>query len=162
MKEISISEALERIYPKSTALIISVDNKGNPNAMAANWHMRTSFSPPLYAVSIGKTRYTHDLVKGSREFVIGFPSERIKNQVMHCGTHSGRDGDKIKTAGLNTLEPKIVKTPLIDDCVVCLECRLRDEIETGDHTIFVGEVVAAHVAEGKILFNFSGGELKEL
>jgi len=162
MRESSINDALHRIYPQSAVLVVSVDGEGNPNAMVADWHMRTSFNPPLYAVSVGKTRYTHELIKICREFVIAFPSSGIKNQTLYCGIHSGREGDKLEAAGLKTLPAKNVKPPLIEGCAVCLECRVVEELDTGDHTIFVGEIVAAHTSEGKILFDFGGHELKEI
>jgi len=70
-------------------------------------------------------------------------------EVLYCGTHSGRDVDKFKETGLVAVPAKNVRPPLIEECVANFECRVVGEIETGDHTIFVGEIVAAHVSGEK-------------
>jgi flavin reductase (DIM6/NTAB) family NADH-FMN oxidoreductase RutF len=76
----------------------------------------------------------------------------------YCGTHSGRDGDKIGPSGLKLLPATKIGTPLIEGAVYNLECTLHGELETGDHILFVGEVVAAHLDEsaGERLMNFGG------
>ena len=43
---------------------------------------------------------------------------------------------------------KKVQAAIIKECVAHLECKLVQKITTGDHTIFIGEVLAAHVNEG--------------
>ncbi len=78
----------------------SVDSKGKPNIIALGWCMPTSFDPPMMAISVGKTRYSHQLISESREFVLAFPSEEMGKEVLYCGTHSGRDVDKFKETGL--------------------------------------------------------------
>jgi flavin reductase (DIM6/NTAB) family NADH-FMN oxidoreductase RutF len=67
--------------------------------------------------------------------------------VWHCGTVSGRDGDKFVSAGLNEETAQVVGAPLVAECFAHAECRVVDAYTTGDHTLFVGEVVAAAVEE---------------
>ncbi|NIM14548.1 MAG: flavin reductase family protein, partial [Candidatus Aminicenantes bacterium] len=50
--------------------------------------------------------------------------------------------------GLTPVKAKHVKPPLIKECFAHLECKVVNEIPTGDHTIFVGEVVQATVNKG--------------
>jgi flavin reductase (DIM6/NTAB) family NADH-FMN oxidoreductase RutF len=56
--------------------------------------------------------------------------------------------DKLKETGLTPPPGKLVKVPLIKECVDHLECKLRSKCTTGDQTIFVGEIVEAHVDKG--------------
>ncbi|WML66884.1 MAG: hypothetical protein METHP_00350 [Methanoregula sp. SKADARSKE-2] len=58
-------------------------------------------------------------------------------------TTSGRDSGKIRTSGLSFIASEKVKAPTLDDVVVSLECVVIYEFITGDHTVFVGRVVAA-------------------
>jgi flavin reductase (DIM6/NTAB) family NADH-FMN oxidoreductase RutF len=109
------------------------------------------------AISIGKTRYSHDLIKKSKEFVVVFPNSKMVEEMLYCGTHSGRNVDKFKEAGLKIKKAKFVKPPLIEDCILNLECKVVNSLDTGDHTIFIGQVIAAHYKEGKILLEFDGG-----
>lgn len=149
MKEVTAQEAWKRKYPEQVSWAVSVDSQGKPNIISLGWCMPTSFDPPMIAISVGKTRYSHKLISQSREFVVAFPSEEMAKEVLYCGTHSGRDVDKFKETGLVAVPAKKVRPPLIEGCVANFECKLVGEIETGDHTIFVGEIVAAHVSEGK-------------
>lgn len=76
-----------------------------------------------------------------KEFVLNYPSEDQADAAWVCGTKSGRDGDKIKLSGLRLVDSKAVKVPTIEGVTVAFECKVVDKFETGDHTVFVGEVV---------------------
>lgn len=147
MKQVPVEEAWKRKYPEQVSWAVSVDGEGKADIISLGWCMPTSFDPPMVAISVGKTRYSHKLISESREFVVAFPSEEMGKEVLYCGTHSGRDVDKLKETGLVAVPAKKVRPPLIEGCVANFECKLVGEIETGDHTIFVGEIVAAHVSE---------------
>jgi len=158
MKEVSFSEAMRRKYPEWVVLITTVDENGKPDVMPAGWAMIASHQPPLFAISVGHGRYTHKLIRNQKEFVITFPSPGMEEAIEYTGSCSGRDVDKFKEFGLKALKAKEVKPPLLADCIVNLECKLEGELAAGDHTIFLGRVVAAHVDEDihARLLNFSG------
>jgi flavin reductase (DIM6/NTAB) family NADH-FMN oxidoreductase RutF len=124
--------------------------------MPAGWAMIASHQPPLFAIAVGHTRYTHELIQASREFVIAFPSPGMEEATLYCGTHSGRDVNKLAKTDLQVTPAKRVKPPLLKGCIVNLECRLASATPAGDHTIFVGEVLASHVEDGveRRLVNF--------
>jgi flavin reductase (DIM6/NTAB) family NADH-FMN oxidoreductase RutF len=161
-----IEDALVKKYPEEVVLITCVDTNGRPNVMTAGWTMLCSGSPPMVAVAIGKTRYTHAQILSSKEFVLAMPSVGMKEAVLLCGTHSGRDTDKFKEAKLTALTGLQVRAPLVGECLVNLECRLENTLDTGSHTIFVGRIVQAWVStaqpEGKRLFNLGAGEFRGL
>ena len=64
------------------------------------------------------------------------------------GINSGRDVDKFKETGLTPISASIVRSPLIEECYGHLECKVIGSHTYGDHTLFVGEVIAASVDEG--------------
>lgn len=146
LKEVSVEKAIEKKYPEPIILVTSVDKKGRANVIVLAWYMQTSFQPRLFAISIGKTRYSHKLILESKEFVLAFPSQKMKEQVLFCGTHSGKSTDKFKETGLIAVPSKKVKAPLIDGCLANFECKVVNSVDSGDHTIFVGEVLAAYVS----------------
>lgn len=146
-KEIPVNRASRLINHGPTVLITSAW-KDKINVMTAAWQMPVSFKPLLVAVAIGRTRFTHGLIEKSGEFVIAVPQFGILEKVWCCGTHSGRDTDKFSLCGLTPLAGRKVKAPLIEECIGNIECRVSDRHTAGDHTIFVGEVVAASVQEG--------------
>jgi len=155
LREVTVGEAWARKYPERTVLAVSADKDGKANVITLGWNMPTSSRPPMAAISVGLTRYSHQLISEGGEFVLCFPSEDMEAAVRYCGTHSGREVDKFKETGLTPLPAKYVKPPLIGECVVNMECRVVGQLRTGDHTIFVGEILAAYLSEEKkkVLFN---------
>ncbi len=145
--DVDASLAPRLFAPRLTVLVTSLDKKGRANIITLSWAMPTSFDPPLAAISVGKRRYSHELIEGCREFVVNIPSQDILEKVQLCGSRSGRNVDKFAESGLTQLPSKKVKPPRIKECVAHLECKLVDSLSTGDHTIFIGEVVAASVDE---------------
>jgi flavin reductase (DIM6/NTAB) family NADH-FMN oxidoreductase RutF len=143
----SPSEALKRKYPEWIVLVVTVDQKGQVDVMPAGWCMVTSGRPLMLAVSIHPHRHTHELLSEAGEFVISFPAAGQGPAVWYCGSHSGRDVDKIANTDLELVSAAEIKTPLLKGSVANFECRLAKQMDTGDHTIFVGEVLAAHVEE---------------
>ncbi len=136
------------MHPRHTVLVTSVDEKDNPNIITLAWSMVTSFKPPMVAISVAPERYSHNLIKKGREFVVNVPNMDIVKETLFCGRNSGRDVDKFRATGLTPLPARRVKPPIIKECVAHLECRVEDTLTTGDHTIFVGEVVSASVNKG--------------
>ena len=45
---------------------------------------------------------------------------------------AGYQVDKFKVTGLTPQPARQVKAPIIDECVAHMECKVRQEIETGD------------------------------
>jgi len=158
MREVPINDAVSRRFPEQLFLLSSVDKDGKANIMTIAWCMLTSFEPYMVALSVCKERYTHLLISQNREFTLAFPTVNMKEEVLYCGTHSGRQVDKLKESGLKVVSAKEVKPPLIDKCNINLECKVVGKLDTGSNTIFVGEVLVAYISERlqKGLYCFGG------
>lgn len=141
-------ELAQRLFaPRLTVLTTSVDKNGKPNIIALSWAMPASFDPPLVTISVGMQRYSHELIAGCEEFVVNIPPISILDKVHICGSRSGRTADKFMEAGLTSIASKKIRPPRIKECVAHIECKLVGKFQAGDHTIFVGKVVAASVDE---------------
>jgi flavin reductase (DIM6/NTAB) family NADH-FMN oxidoreductase RutF len=141
MQTLTESDAVALSGPFVYTLISSLDREGRPNVMGASWATRTSFKPFLWLISIDRRRYSYDGIDLHKEFVLHFPSEEQAEAAWICGIRSGRDEDKIKSSGLKLLPSRSVKVPRIDGVTAAFECKVLDQMETGDHTVFIGEVV---------------------
>ena len=146
MAKVSVpSKDLKTFYtyakPLTTILVTAVDDKGAPNIITLAWHTPISIDPPLYGISVGPKRYSHELIRNSGEFVVNYPSFDLLEKVHHCGSVSGRKEDKFRQTGLTPLPSEKVGAPGIAECYLNIECRLVDGPSFGDHTWFVGEVV---------------------
>ncbi len=155
---VPISEAIARKYPEWVMFVISRDEKGQPNIMPAGWCMICNSQPLMMAVSVGFTRYTHQCLEETGEFVLAWPGVGQEELINQTGSTSGRDINKFTEFGLQELPAQVVKAPLVEGCAVALECVVVSQLELEDHSIFVGEVVAAHVADPPVekLENFAG------
>jgi len=146
-KEVPI-EISRRIINSGQVVLVSSAYKEKKNIITLAWNMPLSHKPPLVAVSLGKTHFSTELIRKSEEFIINVPTLDLLESVVYCGTHSGRGVDKFKETGLTAEKStKLVKTPLIKDCIGHLECRLRDVKDVMDHFLFIGEVVHASCEE---------------
>ncbi len=146
MKKIDTAEGL-RFINSGPVIIVSCGSVESPNAITLAWNMVVSKKPPLVAVAILPTRFSHGLIEKSGVFVVNVPGSDLVKAVMICGTRSGRDGDKFGPAGLTAAPSETVDTACIKECPARLECKLVKTVAAGDHTLFIGEVRGAFVDE---------------
>lgn len=111
------------------------------NLITVDWHMPTSFNPPLYIISIGKTRFSLNLIKNSRVFAVNFMTFLQKDAVLYCGQNTGLKVDKFHETKLTKEECSSIDCPYIKEAAAVYECEVVDEFETGDHIIFVGKII---------------------
>lgn len=121
--------------------------EGKVSICPLGWHMNTSGKPPMTAISVAPSRFTHDLIAKSGECVLAWPGEYLAEATHTAGTRSGRNIDKFKECGLTPLPGRQVQAPLVKECVANLECKVRGQLTTGDHTIFALEIVEVWLAE---------------
>lgn len=136
------------MHPRHTVLVTSVDADGKANIITLAWSMVTSFNPPMIAISVAPARYSHDLIKDQGEFVVNVPTMDIVEETLFCGRNSGQKVDKFRDTGLTPVKSRVVRPPLIKECAANIECKVTESFTTGDHTIFVGEVLHAQVDKG--------------
>ena len=127
------------------------------NVFASSWHTPLSFDPPLYAIAVNKKGHSLKILQKSRAFVVNFMPYALKDKVLYCGRNSGEHIDKFKEAGLEKVEADKVDCPRLKDALGYLECTVVNEIEAGDHIIFIGEVLTMQlVKEGNRIFQVIG------
>lgn len=147
--EVACGEAMAMKFPEQVVIAVAKDTSGKCNPITLGWTMITSGSPPMMAISIGHGRYSLGVFRNADEFVIAMPSEHQAEETLLFGTRSGRDVDKFAEAN-TTLQPAAeVDCVLLADAAANFECRKVAELETGDHVLFVGEVVRSHINPDK-------------
>jgi flavin reductase (DIM6/NTAB) family NADH-FMN oxidoreductase RutF len=138
------------LHPYNTSLVTCCDPEGRANIIAIAWLIPMSVHPPLVGMSIRPSRYSYRLIQATGEFVINFASYEIARQVLFCGRRSGRDVDKFATTGLTARPARFVRPPVIEECLAHLECRVVQDLESGDHRFVIGEVLAAYARPGML------------
>jgi len=129
-------------FPMPAVLVTCNDQAGKTNIITLAWHTTISRRPPLYGISLSPKRYSYKLIEDSKEFVVNFVPYSLVEATHYCGTHTGRNTDKICATGLTLTSGKKGRTPLIKEAYAHLECSLKQTIPLGDHVLFIGEVVS--------------------
>ena len=151
-KSVGISE---RMYPNPVVMVSCSDGK-NDNIITLAWVGTVCSKPPIISISIRPSRYSHGIISSSKEFVINIPDEKLIGACKFCGTKSGRNIDKFRELGLTKEKGLIVSSPVIKECQINIECKVKEIIPLGTHDMFLGEVVNINADEEVI---YSDGEI---
>ncbi|MEA2090371.1 MAG: flavin reductase family protein [Thermoproteota archaeon] len=145
--QVNLSSAYRLLHPKHVVLVSCADKRGKANIITLAWCTPASIHPPLVAISVAPKRYSHQLIEETKEFVVNIPTMEIVEETLFCGRISGKECNKFEKTKLTASPAKKVRCPIIKECVAHLECKLHQQITTGDHTLFIGKVVAAYANE---------------
>lgn len=149
-KELSpVDQALMKI---EYGLYIITSRRGEKvNGLLGNVVTQVSDEPNRIAISVNKKSLTHDYIAESGVFGVSVLAEEtpLKFSGMF-GFRSGRDFDKFADVNftLGTTGCPLV----LEHSLAVLEAKVIDTANVGKHTIFIAEIVDAHVVgDGKPL-----------
>lgn len=140
--DLELKRAL-RLIASGPVALVTAQYRDKRNVMTAAWLMPVSSDPPQVAVAVFPSRYTHDLIAKAGDLCLNIPARPLVETVHKVGSVSGADVDKFLTLGLTPYEAKQVHAPRISECIAHIECGLVQTVRVGDHTLFIGQVVAA-------------------
>lgn len=150
------------VYPLP-AVMVSCGREGErPNIITVAWTGTICTNPPMLYISVRPQRYSYDILCETGEFVVNLTTKKLAKATDYCGVRSGRDVDKFKETGLTAVPALHVKSPMIAESPVNIECRVAEKKELGSHHMFLAEVLAVHVDEryldekGRFRLNESG------
>lgn len=135
------------LYPVPAVLVTVADKEGRPNVFTVAWAGTVCSNPPMVSISVRPQRYSYHCIEETGEFVINLTTNKLAFATDYCGVKSGRDVDKFKEMHLTAVEAKEVKAPLLAESPVSLECRVKQTLPLGTHTMFVAEVVSVSIEE---------------
>jgi flavin reductase (DIM6/NTAB) family NADH-FMN oxidoreductase RutF len=136
MQDIAFSALVHGVY------VITTRVGDRLNGMTAAWVSQVSLSPLLLMVSIAPARYSHELIQKSGIFAVNVLTQEQVDLGKRFGYQSGRRVDKF--AGLD-YTTAVTGAPILPQAHAYLDCKLVNTFPAGDHTLFVGEVVAARI-----------------
>lgn len=131
-----------RLLGGGPVTLVTTSWRGNWNAMPAIFVTPLSIDPPLVGVAVHPARHTHDMITFSEEFALNIPSLELLHHVQYLGSVSGKELNKLELTRLPTFRARRVEAPLLEGCLGWIECGVHDAFRIGDHTLFVGKVVA--------------------
>lgn len=134
------------VYP-IPAVMVSCGTMEKSNIITVAWTGIINTNPAMVYISVRPTRYSYNLIKDQKEFVINLTAKSLTRATDWCGVKSGAKVDKFKEMKLHKEKASIVKCPMIQESPVSIECKVKEIKELGSHTMFIAEVVAINVDE---------------
>jgi flavin reductase (DIM6/NTAB) family NADH-FMN oxidoreductase RutF len=111
-------------------------------AMLVTWVTQASFDPPLIVVGVQTTAHTTGVIKKSGTFALNFMADEQRKEAAAFGQHYDKVGDKL---GKYPAHPGATGSPILDDALGYLECRVKSWAAGGDHDIVLAEIVEAEM-----------------
>lgn len=141
MRALKLRRVFTLIEPGPVVLVTTFDGRKN-NVMTISWTMVVDFAPSL-AITTGAWNHSFTALQKTRECVIAIPTVDLLDCVVGIGTCSGADTDKFAKFKLTALPAKLVKAPLIKECLANIECKVVDVIDK--HNIVVLQALAGYL-----------------
>jgi flavin reductase (DIM6/NTAB) family NADH-FMN oxidoreductase RutF len=140
------------VCPMPVVMVGTVTD-GRPNFMTAAWVSKLQSSPPLVGLSLGRKQHTAKGIMQTGEFSLSFPSVDQVVLADYCGLVHGYEEDK--AARIDIYSGELASAPMVGQCPVSVECKLRQMIEFEKDYLFIGSVVNVYADEsvlsGKIV-----------
>ena len=134
------------------AVVTAPDPGGEPRGLTANAVTSVSLDPPLVLVCVDRTSETHDCIDRAGAFAISFLTEEGETLARRFASGSG--GEKFDGVAYRS---ELTGAPILEEALGWIDCRTWATYDGGDHTIFVGEVMAGDADAGSPLLYFRGG-----
>ncbi len=127
----------------TTVAMVTAVAGDRANVMACEWAMMVSTAPMRFVISVAPHHVTHELIEQSGEFGLNFCSDAQAKLSHISGSYSLRDTDKWELGEFPTYPATKIHAPMIEECMLNVECRVVGTTPLGDHTMFVGEALWA-------------------
>jgi flavin reductase (DIM6/NTAB) family NADH-FMN oxidoreductase RutF len=116
------------------------DDRGG---MLITWVIQASFDPPMIAVAVQTGAHTTAVMKQSGAFALNFMSDEQRKEAGRFGQEYAKVGDKLQKYGHHP--GAVTSSPVLDDAIGHLECRITGWLSGGDHDVALAEIVAAEI-----------------
>lgn len=107
------------------------------NGMTTSWVTQVAMDPVLVAISVDKKALTHRLIEEGRSFSVNLWSREDTRPFVKFSKPAGKEG---MTLNGRPIRPGVTGAPVFEEAVAYLDCRVRQQIDCGSHSLFLGEV----------------------
>ena len=150
-----ISKALKKITygfyivtTRKSSEEMSTRDKDYVAAGTVSWVSQASFEPKLVTIAVKKQSDLHETIEKSRIFAVNIVGKYNKDMPAPFAKDTTVKDDTINGF---PFEDGQTGAPILKDVPAYFECKVREDIIIGDHSIFVSEVVAGGVRDAEAL-----------
>lgn len=130
-------------YVRYGVYALTVKHAGEEHAMTANWVTQASFAPAMLVVAVENTSKTIGMIRDAHHFAINVLLRGQQELAAKLGRGSATAPQKLK--GIKTKPAPRSGAPILTEALGWVECRVVATLPSGDHTLVLGEVLAAGV-----------------
>lgn len=136
------------VYPLPAVMVSVGTESGETNIITIAWTGTICSDPAMLYISVRPERYSHHMIQESGEFVVNLTTEELAKATDYCGVRSGKNIDKWKEMGLTRGKANaLLYAPIIEECPVNIECKVKEVKQLGSHDMFIAEVVSVQVSD---------------
>jgi len=129
--------------PSGLYVVGSTDKGERRNGMTLNWSTQVSFEPKWLGVAVEREAFTHELVSASGVFALCLIDREDRAIVRKFTKPVEVDLDARTLNGFPYVDGPATGAPVLAQSVAYLECDVRQPVDVGNHTLFLGEIVNA-------------------
>jgi flavin reductase (DIM6/NTAB) family NADH-FMN oxidoreductase RutF len=129
------------LYPLPAVMVSCGATPEEYNIITIAWTGIISTNPPRCYISVRPERHSYDIIKRNGEFVINLTNMALAKETDWCGVRSGKNFDKFKEMNLTPGKAHIVKSPIIEEAPLHIECKVFDIVNMGSHDMFLADIV---------------------
>jgi flavin reductase (DIM6/NTAB) family NADH-FMN oxidoreductase RutF len=133
----------------SGLFVIGSRGGGRRNGMTANWVTQVSFEPKLVAVSVEKGAVTHELIEEGGAFTVNAVDREDRAIVRKFTKPVEVDVANMTMNEFPFRDGPVTGVPVLAQAASFVECAVRNAVDVGGHTLFVGEIVNAEFQKGE-------------
>jgi flavin reductase (DIM6/NTAB) family NADH-FMN oxidoreductase RutF len=143
-------ELLNRVTWKIPNALALVGSRAGDerNAMTTSWITQLSMEPVLIGVGVDNKAVTHRLITDGGSFTVNLwnaDDTRVFVKFSKpAAFETGAEGDTLNGRAVRTAT---TGAPIFDEAIAWLDCEVRQSVDLGTHTLFIGEVVDASIAD---------------
>ena len=153
MRQDGLRDVLARF---ATGVTVISAGRAAPRGMTANSFTSVSLDPPLILVCVNRRAAIHQTVSESGSFTVSFLSANQEHVARYFADH-GRPRGEEEFDGVGWWPAPRTGTPVLRGALGWLECELVSAHKGGDHSIFLGSVVASGSGPDHDALVFFGG-----
>lgn len=132
-------------FMKEDAILACMEKNGRVNLITIGWKtIGVLWSRPVITVAIHPDRYSYTVLEeGFPEFTVNIGGPEMDSILNYCGSHSGRDVNKIKEAGVELIPGNSTSVPIIKGAHLAYECKIIHTADSGNitlHKLYFGEI----------------------
>lgn len=137
-------------FPTGVTVVTTCDGE-RPAGVTVNAFASVSLDPPLVLVCIDRRSHLHDMVTRSGFFaanILGAHQQEVSRRF------AGQMGDRNERFRLTPYHEGVTGAPILEGTIAHVECRVSAVYPGGDHSIFLGEVIALGAVPGEPLIYY--------